>query len=96
MTNRDQPRYFSTPAGVVNSRGGLPVAMALGGARPLDALAWSFSDKNCPEVRFHLGGRMMNLRLRLTQELSAGLVTLRLARGTGTNGKLRLQSPVIV
>jgi len=92
MTNRNQLRSFRTPTRVLNSRGGLWVDTAVGGTRPLDALAWSFSDKTCPEARFHPGRKMMGLRLRLIQELSASFV----ASCHEAAGQLSFTSSVIV
>ena len=92
MTSRDQRRCFSAPTGVLNSRGGMRTDMALGGARPLDALALPLSGKTWPEARFHLVRKMMGLRLRLSRELSAGFVAL----SPETTGQFLLQSSVIV
>jgi hypothetical protein len=92
MTNRNQLRFFRALTGVLNSRGGLRAVRAVGGARPLDALALSLANKTCPEARFHLAGKMLGLRLRLSRELSAGFRAFR----PGTTGQLLLPSPVIV
>ena len=92
MTSRTKPRFVNASTEALNLCGGLPAVMALGGARPLDALALRLADKTCPEARFHLVRKMMGLRLRLTGELSAGFM----ACCHATTGQLLSQSSVIV